>query len=220
MKHSGNSEQVAKLPSGRHSLSRDFVAQHQIARILSAVVEVAGSGGYAQLTVDSMIGLAGVSRATFYVHFKNKEDAFLQAYDAKVAELMDHVIRAYQEEADALGRLRAGLGAFLQFLADEPEAARTCIVECLAAGPEAAARRDEAKQAFAQIVVDNMRELFPHYPEPELIAETLVGGIYEVCYTRIRRGETAELPRLLNGLIAVFAIPDTERWGPDAPAAG
>ncbi|WP_051712182.1 TetR/AcrR family transcriptional regulator [Spirillospora albida] len=208
---------VARLPSGRHSLSRDFVAQHQIARILTAVTEVAAASGYAQLTVDSVIGRAGVSRATFYVHFKNKEDAFLRAFDANVADLMDHVTRAYQDEAEALGRLRAGVGAFLEFLADHPDSARTCIVECLAAGPAAAARRDEAKQAFAQIVVDNMRELFPHYPEPELLGETLIGGIYEVAYTRIRRGETAELPRLLNGLIAVFAIPDTERWGPDAP---
>ncbi|GLW61927.1 hypothetical protein Arub01_01710 [Actinomadura rubrobrunea] len=207
---------VAKLPSGRHSLSRDFVARHQISRIIAAVIEVTGTAGYAHLTVDSIIARAGVSRATFYVHFKNKEDAFLRAYDVTIQRLMEHVTRAYQGEADAPGRLRAGLAAFLEFLAAEPLTARTFIVECLAAGPAAAARRDAAKQEFAQVVVDNMRELFPHYPEPELMAETIVGGIYEVAYTRIRRGETAELPNLLTGLLAAFAVPDPDRWGPDA----
>ncbi|MGI5164851.1 TetR/AcrR family transcriptional regulator [Spirillospora sp. CA-253888] len=205
-----------RLPSGRHRLPRDYVAQHQIARIISAVMEVAGKVGYAQLTVDAIIAHAGVSRATFYVHFKNKEGAFLRAYDVMVERLMEHVTAAYQEESEALDRLRAGLSAFLGFLADEPLAARTFIVECLAAGPAAAARRDRAKQAFAQLVEVNMRETFPHYPEPGLMAETMVGGIYEVAYTRIRRGETAELPQLLNGLLAAFAVPDPERWGPDA----
>ncbi|GAA4091937.1 TetR/AcrR family transcriptional regulator [Actinomadura miaoliensis] len=215
----GRARDLARLPSGRHRLSRDFVAQHQTARIVAAVIEVTGTAGYAQLTVNSIIARAGVSRATFYVHFKNKEDAFLRAYDATVERLMEHVTDAYQGETDADGRLRAGLAAFLEFLAAEPLAARTCIVECLAAGPAAAARRDAAKQAFAQVVVDNMRELFPHYPEPELMAETIVGGIYEVAYTRIRRGETAELPRLLTGLLAAFAVPDPDRWGPGAAPA-
>lgn len=207
---------TGKLPSGRHRLSRDYVVNHQVTRILSAVIEVTGTLGYAQLTVEAIIGRAGVSRSTFYEHFRNKEDAFLRAYDTMAARLMEAVSEAYKREKDAQGRLRAGLSAYLEFLVSEPLAARTCIVEILAAGPQAAARRDEAKEAFAQILVDNIRELFPAYPEPELTAETIVGGIYEVVYARIRRGEIAELPALLPGLLNVFAIPDPERWGPDA----
>ncbi|SEF93827.1 DNA-binding transcriptional regulator, AcrR family [Thermomonospora echinospora] len=211
-------EPIGKLPSGRHRLSRDYVVNHQVTRILAAVIEVTGTTGYAQLTVEAVIGRAGVSRSTFYEHFRNKDDAFLRAYDTMAARLMDSVTDAYKQEEDALGRLRAGLSAFLEFLAAEPLAARTCIVESLAAGPRAAARRDEAKQAFVQLVADNIRELFPAYPEPGLTAETIVGGIHEVVHTRIRRDEIAELPALLPALLNVFAIPDPERWGPDATA--
>jgi AcrR family transcriptional regulator len=213
-------EPIGKLPSGRHRLSRDYVVNHQVTRILTAVIEVTGTAGYAQLTVEAVIGRAGVSRSTFYEHFRNKDDAFLRAYDSMAARLLESVTGAYKQEEDAAERLHAGLSAFLEFLAAEPLAARTCIVEVLAAGPQAAVKRDEVKQAFVQILVDNIRELFPAYPEPELTAETIVGGIYEVVYARIRRGEIAELPGLLPGLLNVFAIPDPDRWGPDAADPG
>ncbi|GAA3234548.1 TetR/AcrR family transcriptional regulator [Actinocorallia longicatena] len=209
-----------RLPSGRHSLSRDYVVGHQISRILSAVLELVGTNGYAALTVDAITAHAGVSRATFYVHFRNREDAFLRAFDSVLERLMTHVMDAHRGEAGAGGRLRAGVGAFLEFLAAEPLAARTCVVESLAAGPAAADRRDRAVNAFVQVIEGNTRELYPYYPEPALIAETIVGGIYEVAYTRIRRGETDRLPELLNGLLAAFAVPDPARWGPEAPLQG
>ncbi|MDL4814544.1 TetR/AcrR family transcriptional regulator [Actinomadura opuntiae] len=207
-----------RLPSGRHRLSRDYVAGHQVARILAAVVEIAGTLGYRGLTVDSIIAHAGVSRATFYVHFKNKDDAFLRASDVVVEQMMDRVVEAYQGQPDATGRVRASLGALLGYLSENPRAARMCIVESMSAGPLAAERRDRALAAFAQVVTDNMHELFPHYPNPELMAETIVGGIYQVAYSRIARGETESLPELRDGLLHTFAVPDPERWGPDAPS--
>ncbi|WP_019629916.1 TetR/AcrR family transcriptional regulator [Actinomadura atramentaria] len=209
---------VERLPSGRHRLSRAFVADHQVRRILAAVVEVAGADGFGQLTVDAIIARAGVSRATFYVHFRNKEDAFLRAYDALFTRMMERVVEAYRGRPDALGRLRGGIGALLEFLAEDPAAARTWVVESMAAGPAAAVRRDEALAALSTIVADNMRELYPHYPDPDLTAETIVGGIYQVVYTRIQRGEAAALPELLPGLLNAFASPDLDRWGPGAAA--
>ncbi|WP_245974466.1 TetR/AcrR family transcriptional regulator [Thermomonospora umbrina] len=209
---------AGKLPSGRHQYTRDYVVGHQISRILTAVIEVAGTEGFGQLTVEAIIGRAEVSRSTFYEHFRNKDDAFMQAHDMMANRVIDQVVLAYERETDALERLRAGLSAFLAFLANEPLAARAFIVESMAAGPEVADRHDEGKRAFIQMVEDNLRELFPRYPDPGLTAETLVGGIHDVVHTRIRRGETADLPGLLDGLLNVFAIPDAEEWGPPGAA--
>ncbi|GAB3654917.1 hypothetical protein GCM10027589_13940 [Actinocorallia lasiicapitis] len=215
-------EEAGRLPSGRHSLTRDYVVQNQISRIIAGVIELAGTNGYAQLTVDGIIGRAGVSRATFYAHFKNKEDAFLQAFDSLAEEMIERVTTAIQNESgDDRGeiaadrRTRAGLSAFLDYLAGEPLGARMCIVESFAAGPPAAERRDAVIQVFTEVIGEHIRELFPRYPEPALLAEAVIGGIYQVAYTRIRRGEVEELPTLVNGLVAAFAIPDAERWGPE-----
>src|SRR5258708_16794739 len=69
-----------QLPSGRHGLSRSFVAANQSERILSAVAQAAAELGYAEMSVEAIIARAGVSRRTFYEHFRNMENAFRAAY--------------------------------------------------------------------------------------------------------------------------------------------
>jgi hypothetical protein len=44
---------------------------------------------------------------------------------------------------------RAGIRAYMQFIAREPEFARMCIVEVLAPGPRAIARQNETMRMFA-----------------------------------------------------------------------
>jgi hypothetical protein len=80
-------------------------------------------------------------------------------------------------------------------------------VEALAAGPEAIARRNGAMAAFATLISDNARAIgTPLKPQP-LTAETIVGGIYEVVYTRIVRGDIRQLPELLADLLYAALLP-------------
>jgi AcrR family transcriptional regulator len=196
-----------QLPPGRHGLPRAFVVQNQRERILSAVADVVSVAGYVSMSVEDVIVTAGVSRRTFYEHFKNKHDAFLAAYDDVVARLLGGVRESYERETTFTERLRAGLGAFLDFIAREPAFARMCIVEALAAGPEAVRRRNEAMSAFAAIIDDNARRLGTPMQPGELTGETIVGGIYEVVYTRIVRGETQEVRSLLPDLLYSALLP-------------
>lgn len=197
-----------QLPSGRHGLLPSFVAANQRKRILSAVAQATAELGYADLSVEAIIARAGVSRRTFYEHFKNKEDAFLAAYDGAVHEITRRVLRAYLQQTTALERLRAGIGAYLQFLASEPEIARMGVVEVLAAGPRALARRNDALRLFAEIIEDNIHQLVPSCRRPALTAETIVGGIYEVVFSRILAGRTGELPSMADDLLAAVLLLD------------
>jgi AcrR family transcriptional regulator len=183
------------------------VVQNQRERILAAVGDVVSVAGYRDMSVEDVIVTAGISRRTFYEHFKNKQDAFLAAYDAVLVQLLSLVQSAIDEEKTFAARMGAGLSAFLDFLAREPGFARMCIVEALAAGPDAIARRNGAMAAFATLIADNARELgTPVEPQP-LTAETIVGGIYEVVYTRIVRGDIRELPELLPDLLYPALLP-------------
>jgi AcrR family transcriptional regulator len=187
------------------------VAANQRERILAAVAQAIAELGYAEMSVEAITTRAGVSRRTFYEHFRNKEDAFLAAYDAAVRAVVRQVRRAYLQETTAQARLRAGIGAFLQFLASDPEFARMCIVEVLAAGPRAIARRNQAMRMFAEIIEDNIHELVPSCQRPELTAETLVGGIHEVAFSRILAGRTSELPGLADDLLVAILVLDVDR---------
>jgi len=189
---------------------------NQRERILSAVGDVASVAGYSDMTVEGVIVTAGVSRRTFYEHFKNKDDAFLAAFHAALEQLFAAVRDAYRREQRAEARLSAALAAFLDFFAREPGFARMCIVEALAAGPEAVERRNAAMATFARVLDENARKLDSPLEPPELTAETIVGGIYEVVYTRVLRGEIRELPALLPDLTYLALLP---YLGPEAAAA-
>jgi hypothetical protein len=80
-----------------------------------------------------------------------------------------------------------------------------CIVEVLAAGPQAIARRNTIMSAMASLIDQAAAGELPKTKRPApIIAETLVGGIYEVIYSRALAGKYAELPGLLPDL--VFAL--------------
>lgn len=206
-----------QLPSGRHGLLRSFVAQNQRERILSAVAQAAVTFGYSEMSVGAIIERAGVSRRTFYDHFKNKEEAFLAAYDAAVQQQASQIRLAYLRKTTVRERLRAGLTAYLEFMANEPEFARMCTVEVLAAGPRALARRNAAMRMFAEIIEDNIHELAPDCPVAALAAETIVGGINEVVFRRILADATDELPGLVEDLLAAILIVSVSGGHADRP---
>lgn len=210
----GSRRRPDQLPSGRHGLGRSFVAANQRERILAAVAQATAELGYAEMNVEAIIARAGVSRRTFYEHFKNKEDAFLAAYDAVIHQQARHIRRAYLTETTVRKRLRAGIRAYMEFMAGEPEFARMCIVEVLAAGPRAIARRNEAMRMFAEIIEDNIHELVPDCPRPALAAETIVGGIHEVVFNRILADRIDELPGLADDLLVTLLMLDTRARKP------
>jgi AcrR family transcriptional regulator len=196
-----------QLPAGRHGLPRSFVVHNQRERILSAVAAVTSATGYPAMTVEDIIAEAGLSRRTFYDHFKSKEDAFLAAYDAGAAQLMDIVVEAFAASEDFVEQAVGCLRALLETLANEPGFAVMCIVEVLAAGPTAVERRNAAMASFAALIGQSARTLPKARRPPPLTAETVVGGIYEVIYARVLRGETAELPRLAPDLTYSMLLP-------------
>lgn len=97
-----------------------------------------------------------------------------------------------------------------------------CIVEVLAAGPRAAARRNEAMRLFTEIIEDNIHELLPGCQVAALAAETIVGGIHEVVFNRILAGRTDELPAVADDLLVTILMLDvgTRELAHDSPVRG
>lgn len=195
------------LPPGRHKLGRSFVASNQRERIIDAVADVVSLSGYVDMRVEDIVVTAGVSRRTFYDHFSSKEEAFLASYEAVVGQLLEQVQAAYEANDTFVGRVRDCLGAFLDFVASEPAFADMCIVEVLAAGPQAIERRNFAMKALGALIQAAAADTLKTPAPPELTAETIVGGIYEVVYSRILQGEGSGLPWLLPDLAYSIMLP-------------
>jgi AcrR family transcriptional regulator len=193
--------QLEQLPRGRHGLSPEAVTESQRARILTAMVEVTATRGFADCRIADVIAYAGVSRKTFYELFTDKEDCFLAAYDLWLGRLFATTAEAFDslEDADWGERVRVALNAFLGFIAEHPAAAGFCIVEVLAAGTKARARRDAGVRQFTAFIDAGRAETSVQLPG--ITALAIVGGIHELLYSEIIHGATAQLPGRLPELV-------------------
>jgi AcrR family transcriptional regulator len=194
-----------QLPPGRHNLGRSYVEANQRQRILAAVADVTSLAGYAAMSVEDIIGTAGVSRRTFYDTFTSKEDAFLAALDGVVASLVDRVKAAHAASGSFPDGVRACLEAFLGFIADEPHLADMLLIEALAAGPAAIERRNATLKTFADMLRSAAAQLEDARHPPDLTAQAVVGGIFEVVASRVIGGESRTLPALAPH-IAYFVL--------------
>ncbi|MDO8210761.1 TetR/AcrR family transcriptional regulator [Conexibacter sp. CPCC 206217] len=197
--------QTEPLPPSALSESRSFTVRSRRERLLTAMAQVVAEDGYGAASVSKVVTAAGISRNSFYEHFANKEDCFLAAYDATVEQVLARVSVATAATRSRRAALEAGFAAFLGFAAEEPELAWLCVVEVLAAGPRALARRDEAMRRFALFLEETRGRGGPAVAP--VLTEVVVGGIYEVIYARVLNRRTATLPELLPDVMYVWLAP-------------
>lgn len=198
---------LAPLPSGRHGLPREEVVRSQRMRLLRAAVEVAGSEGYAAMTVSAVIARASVSRKTFYELFADREDCFLAAYELLAERALRGAQAAFAIDAPWSARLRAALGWTLDALAEHPHEARVAFVEVLGAGPRALAHRERTLAQLARLIAEGREVALPAVAVPASTPIAVIGALGELIGAQIRRGAVAELPALLPDLLYCALAP-------------
>jgi len=189
---------ASRQPPGPEPVGRDAAAAEQRRRILAATAELIAERGYQETTMEEVVRRAKVGYATFYKHYADKEAAFLALLDAAIDRTVSRVEESYErEEGPWADRVGAALGTLFEDVAAHPAAARACLVEAVAAGPEAAAKHEAALKRLAPLLRPG-RELNPRQAElPESLEETLAGGIVWVLGQRLIAGEEAKLRGLL-----------------------
>jgi len=202
-----------RLPAGRHGLPREFIAQNQRERIITALVDTVAERGYNATTVAHITKAASVSRRTFYEHFADKEECFMATFERGVTLLQRAVTMAYTQPGRWPMRMRRGLEVLLHLLAAEPAFANLAIVEMLAAGPR-------GRESSRQLLRDFLR-FFEDAPTkgkqvPLVAIEAVVAGVFGVLFDYVSNKRTAELPGILPE-ITYFVL--TPFIGPRAAAA-
>lgn len=171
------------------------------------MIEVVSERGYPETRVVDVIGVAGVSRKTFYELFDSKENCFLAAYDVLLGNLLGEATEAFESHTGKpwAERAEAALAALLEHLAQHPDEARFAIVEVLAAGPMALARRDAALRQFTGFLEVGRSETTVELPGITSLA--VAGGINELLYSEILHGAVARLPARLPDLVFWITLP-------------
>ncbi len=184
------------VPRGRHAPPLEVRLERQRERLFGAAARVFARAGYADASAEAIAREAGMSKATFYEHFANKEECILALLDAAARQLLEAVERG----ADAAGddpeaRALAGVRSFLASLELYPDQARALLVEVVGAGPRASERRTEVLEAFAGLIHRTGRTAT--FED----AYAIVGGAAELAARHLRTGRPADA-RSLEPVVA------------------
>jgi AcrR family transcriptional regulator len=208
---------------------RGGVAEIQRARIMAAMTELVREQGVAGVTVAHVVGRSGVSRRTFYELFDDREDCLAAAFEYAVGRAAAVVLPAY--EGDRGGgaweqRIRAGLGALLEFFDEQPGMGGLCVVDSLAAERDVLARRARVVgvlidavhsggarprgRAGATAPVAGMGEggaVGVAVRPARIVAEGAVGAVLAVIHARLCERDPKPLAGLLNQLMGMIVLP-------------
>ncbi|GAA0953046.1 hypothetical protein GCM10009550_34540 [Actinocorallia libanotica] len=125
-------------------------------RLCRAMAEAMVEKGYVGTSVEDVLKRAGVSRLSFYRLFDSKLDCFMTALEYSTELLLGRVAQALGRSGggDPVERYERAVTGYLDALKEEWPAARLCLVEVYAAGPEAVARRGELQETMTAVHAD------------------------------------------------------------------
>ncbi len=197
---------VERIPP-RSGLSRAEVIANQRRRIFAGLAAALAYHGYEDTKVTDVVELAGLSRATFYEHFRGKGACFEAAYEDGVEQVAAAVEAAASTESGWNGRVSAGLRAGLELLAANPPLAHLLLVESLAAARSA---RLEHERSLVRLA-DALRPpaaLRSGEVVPEETLRLLAGGLASHVSGRVLAGEAERLPQDHDLLLGFLLAPN------------
>jgi len=198
-------EEPQRLPRGPHGLSRDEVAASQRARLQRALTKLLAEGGWAEVKIGPLCSRAGVSRGTFYAHFKSREECLLSAYRDWAGTLVSAITVEVPAEAGWTAFVTTTLDAYLGALAADPAATRAFVVEMDAAGPEARAARRDSLNLFSTVFAARhaeIRTVDPGLaPIPDRVYLAIAFAVRELIRDELESREPDELPGLRDDLV-------------------
>lgn len=157
------------------------LVDHKKDGILRAMGEELLEHSYQEITVSRIIGRAGISRASFYSYFKDKEDMLGCIFRRLKEDMTERFLRSLQEEG---GNVFRGCRCFLEYLLENEEGWSVCrIYHGLNNDPEARERMFRLEREwhregmFARFVHRCYEILDPGYPE---VGEELLSSMLEL----------------------------------------
>ena len=187
-----------KLRPGRGT-PRAEAERNQRERLFAAMVATVAEKGYEATTVADLVKLSGVSRSAFYRHYDDKQACFLAAVEAMVEPTLQRI--GSDESAPAgVERARRAFESLIELIVSQPAAAKMCIVEVYAAGPEGAALVDRSMDQATALTARLLEQVPEREGLPIELVRALVGGIQKMIHKRLYRGQEEELLELVPQL--------------------
>ncbi|MCX6471926.1 MAG: TetR/AcrR family transcriptional regulator [Corynebacteriales bacterium] len=184
-------------------------------RFIDAAIDIFGSVGYGDSSVDAVSAAAGLSRRQFYEEFKNREDLLLAAYDA----IQDTAESAVRQRVDELtpGRTPDEIAAdlftsYLDSVTSSPARARVSYVEIIGVSDRVENHRRERRARWVPLIEEIIRGVHGDNVclpgAPGMAATAVIGAINSMAHEWslvTPRPPLTDLIDVLRAIIAGFA---------------
>ena len=175
---------MAQVVRPYRGVSADERRAERRARLIEAALDEIGSEGIARTTMTAVCARAGLTERYFYESFRDRAELLTAVFEAFSAEADAAILgRVAAAPPDLLERCRAGVGALIEILTDDPRKARA-FAEGI--GTEAQkAQRERSLGLYAAALAEEMRRLaglgaLRHAAALRVATITLVAGTGEV----------------------------------------
>ncbi|HEX3434619.1 MAG TPA: TetR/AcrR family transcriptional regulator [Solirubrobacteraceae bacterium] len=186
-----------RLPHGPHRLSAEAVLRNQRTRMHGAMVEAVAMHGYERTSVKQVVGLAGVSRRSFYEQFANKQECFLATYDLIAIRGAGRVGAAYRDaRGDTEQRMQAAFGELGKAISDNWNSANLAILEAPKVGAAGLLRLRRASATFEQMLAGCFEHGSAPSPLPAPVIRGIAGGLHAALSNCLREGTADAAPRV------------------------
>jgi AcrR family transcriptional regulator len=196
-----------RLPIGREALPQPPVPDSQRDRILNAMAEVCAAKGYGPTTIGDIVGLAGVSRATFYDLFEDKEACLLATMELAQADAMDRIAAGYAPERPWAVRVHDAAARLLDLLVQRPAFTRVALVEAPAAGGKAREMYVTGRRVVEELLDRGRSEAIDPQALPASAGRGAIAAVESLIVGQILAGDGESLPRLLPDVVYIVTVP-------------
>lgn len=196
-----------RLPIGRRALPQPPVPESQRERILDAMAEVCAAKGYGATTIGDIVALAGVSRATFYELFQDKEACLLAAMEVALADTMDRIVAGYSPQRPWATRIRDAAASLLHLLAQRPAYTRLALVEAPAAGGKPLEMYVSGRRVVEELLDRGRNEAIAQQDLPASAGRGAIAAAESLIAGQILAGECERLAQLLPDVVYIVTVP-------------
>lgn len=172
-----------------------------------AMARVVAAKGFAATTVSDIVSEAGTSKRTFYEHFSDKQDCYLEAFDACTDLVVIAINAALTDGAHPAQRYEEGIRAYLEAMAAFPEMTQAFFVQLPSAGREAQVRRANMIERMADDYLawkDDGRKAYPDFPQlTHMQSLAIVAALSEIVHMKALRDGPERVIELGDELVAM-----------------
>jgi AcrR family transcriptional regulator len=185
-------------------------------RLLIAAEAVWSDTGYAAARVEDVLAVADVSRATFYLNFRGKEELAAALLDRAIAVLLEAAARRSLGGRTFEEKVAAALDAYLELWERHGRIVQELTVEALRPGSTLAPVRKRAVDAAVAVLAAQFQILRDEPIDATVVRHLILGIEAVLMHERLEQPATAapraELREQLLG-IALAAARSPERHG-------